>query len=296
MSNIVALDVETADSWVGSICQIGIAGYENHQLVKFSTYINPECAFAVPQRTVHGINAAMVVNSPTISEFWPRLLSMVAGRLVVIYTDFDARALLSAAAAHGLSSPDCIWIDAYGLAQDAWPELGNHKLRTVGASLGISFSEMHDAGQDALAAAYIALKARAALRLSDAEMIDIYSLDQVRVSPPVRRASVAKPPVGAGWAAVLEAAKGAPPALAGQCIVFTGDLPFDRAAMAARLTPYGCKVVASVTSKTTLIVSGWETPAAGGQKMKSAADRILDGQSIIFMTGEEFIAWVDRLA
>lgn len=296
MSNVVALDVETADSWVGSICQIGIAGYENRQLVKFSTYINPERAFAVPQKAVHGINAAMVASSPTISEFWPRLLSMITGRLVVIYTDFDARALLSAAAANGLSPPDCAWIDAYGLAQDAWPDLGNHKLRTVGASLGIPFSEMHDAGQDALAAAYVALKARAALGLSEEEMIEIYSLDQVRVSPPVRRAPAAKPPAGAGWAAVLEAAKGAPLALAGQYIVFTGDLPFDRSAMAARLALHGCKVVASVTSKTTLIVSGWETPAAGGQKMKSAADRILDGQPIVYMTGDDFMVWLARVA
>ncbi len=293
MSNVVALDVETADGWVGSICQIGIAGYENQQLLKFSTYINPERSFAQPQKGIHGINAAMVVNAPTITEFWPQLTSMISGRLVVIYTDFDARAVLSAAAAHDLRPPDCTWVNAYALAQDAWPELGNHKLRTVGQSLGIQFSELHDAGQDALAAAYIALKARQAMRLSDRDLVDIYALEEVRISPGPK-VGKAPAPVGAGWAAALEARRGPPDTLSDQCIVFTGDLPFDRAQMAARLVERGCKVTASVTSKTTLIVSGWSTPGAGGQKMKSAADRIQDGQPIRYLTGDEFLAWLAR--
>ena len=293
MSVLLSIDVETADPWPGSICQIGMVGYENGGLVRHSWLIDPCRPFDRVVSSVHGLNAAQVAGCPTFTDIHPRLSAHLSGKTIVSYSDFDARAIGSACLAAGLAMPENVWLDGLAIARAAWPGAQSHKLRALGAGLGIAFHNKHDAEQDAMAAAYVTLKALNVLGLTASSAARAYALREVKATmpPPVRPAAS----VGAGWGGVLRAAEGIPVSLTGETVVFTGDVPFSRDEMAARVSALGGVVKTAVSGKTTLIVSGWSTPEAGGQKMKSAADRILDGQPIRYCSGEAFLSFVGRL-
>ena len=60
--SFVALDVETANCDRASICQIGLAVYENGKLSdEWSTYVDPKDYFDYVNISIHGINASTVI-------------------------------------------------------------------------------------------------------------------------------------------------------------------------------------------------------------------------------------------
>lgn len=294
MSGFIAIDVETADSWPGSICQIGLAEMQGGKLVRQSWLVDPARPFEAINMKIHGINAARVAGAPRFRDLHSLLYSCLNGRTVVSYTDFDARALGAACADAGLPFPEVIWLDACQAARDAWPEMPNHKLRTIGGSFGVQFSAAHDAEQDAVAAAYVFLRALREMEISLEQAAPRYAIRSLAAPPPATPAK-RQQAVGA-WAAALIGRSAVPDSLVGHSVVMTGDMPFVRDDMAKLIVALGGEAKNSVTGKTTLVVSGWDPPEAGGQKLKSAADRIMDGQQIAYCTGDEFLTLVRRLA
>ncbi len=56
----LALDVETANADYSSICQIGIAEFENGKVINtWSSLINPESYFDPFNVSIHGINQTL---------------------------------------------------------------------------------------------------------------------------------------------------------------------------------------------------------------------------------------------
>lgn len=294
MSGFIAIDVETADSWPGSICQIGLAEMQGGKLVRQSWLVDPARPFDAINMKIHGLNAARVAGSPRFNDLHGLLYASLNGRTVVSYTDFDARALGAACNHAGLPFPEVVWLDACQAARDAWPEMPNHKLRTIGGSFGIQFQSAHDAEQDAVAAAYVFLRALREMEISLDQAAPRYAIRSLAAPPPAPPERPQK--VVGAWAAALIERSAIPNSLVGHSVVMTGDLPFDRDDMAKLIVALGGEAKKSVTGKTTLVVSGWDPPEAGGQKLKSAADRIMDGQQIAYCTGNEFLALVRRLS
>ena len=67
--NFVALDVETANADMASICQIGIAKFNDGQLIdEWCSLINPEDYFAGINIDIHGITEEDVKDAPTFPE------------------------------------------------------------------------------------------------------------------------------------------------------------------------------------------------------------------------------------
>lgn len=65
--NLVALDVETANADMYSICQIGIAYYNEGSLSeKWKSYIDPEDYFDAINVSIHGIDESTVKCSPKL--------------------------------------------------------------------------------------------------------------------------------------------------------------------------------------------------------------------------------------
>ena len=61
----VALDVETANSFRGSICSIGLVKFQNGKVVdSFYSLINPEEDFDYRNINIHGITQKDILNSP----------------------------------------------------------------------------------------------------------------------------------------------------------------------------------------------------------------------------------------
>ena len=158
------VDVETANQARSSICQIGIAVFEEGRMVdSFQSLVNPESDFSWFNIRVHGIRPEMVAQSPCWTEIFEQVRELLDGAPIVSHTYFDQAALNGACQRDGLEAVrPRKWIDTCGLARQAWPHLPNHKLPTLAEHFGIKYNS-HDALEDARAAGEIlslALKAR----------------------------------------------------------------------------------------------------------------------------------------
>ena len=65
----VAIDVETANPDMGSICQIGLAKFVDGQLAEeWSTLVDPEDYFDDVNISIHGIELRMVRGQPKLPQ------------------------------------------------------------------------------------------------------------------------------------------------------------------------------------------------------------------------------------
>lgn len=161
--NFVAVDVETANSNVSSICQVGIAVVRSAKITDVWTQLIDPGDFFDPYNTaVHSIDHNMVRGCPRFEEVCDKIAEYLV-ETVVSHTFFDRRAISKAFSECGKSLDYEIWIDSAQVARRAWPDkytLRGYNLGNVARDLGIRFRH-HDAGEDARAAAEIVLRAYA---------------------------------------------------------------------------------------------------------------------------------------
>ena len=106
--DFVAVDVETANKDIGSICQIGLAGFKDGALVReWVSLINPEEAFSDFNIRIHGLTAAHVADAPTLPEVAKTLRDWLNRKIVVCHTMFDQRALTQGFAKYELPELKC---------------------------------------------------------------------------------------------------------------------------------------------------------------------------------------------
>jgi DNA polymerase-3 subunit epsilon len=270
----VALDVETANADSSSICQIGIARFENGRLVEeWSTLVNPEDYFDFFNVSIHGIDEDTVRGAPTFPAVVAEIRCRCTKRIVVSHTPFDRAALAQAYAKYDLERFECTWLDSARVARRAWPEYSQrgYGLDNVCEAIGYRFTH-HDALEDAKAAGHVILAA-----------ISETGLDLVgwlkRVQQPVL-----------GSIAVAENTEGP---LHGEVLVFTGALGMTRAEAAGLAARAGCTVTEGVTKRTTILVVGNQDAAklAGhdkSSKHRKAEDLIRKGSPIKILTERDF--------
>jgi DNA polymerase-3 subunit epsilon len=159
--DFVAVDVETANTDVGSICQVGLAGYKNGILVReWVSLVDPEEGFSPFNIRVHGLTPADVAGAPALPELAETLRVWLNWQVVVCHTLFDQRALDRAFAKYGLAKLDCRWLDSCRVARRVWagssPE--GYGLAALCDLIGHEFQH-HDALEDAKAAGAVILAA-----------------------------------------------------------------------------------------------------------------------------------------
>ena len=95
MSNsFVAIDVETANSDCGFICQIGVVSVEQGEIVdEWQTLVDPGTPFTDRNIGIHGITVWDVESAPTFSGIYDVVLAKLAGQVVACHTMFDRREL-----------------------------------------------------------------------------------------------------------------------------------------------------------------------------------------------------------
>jgi len=82
--NFVTIDVETANSDVGSICQIGLAKYLNGKLIDtYCTLVLPQTSFSGQNVEVHGITSRMVRDAPSMYDIYGQILNLLAITLLL---------------------------------------------------------------------------------------------------------------------------------------------------------------------------------------------------------------------
>ena len=239
MTTFVALDVETANPDLSSICQIGIVQFQGGKLGEsWVSLVNPEDYFEPVNISIHGIDNVAVENAPTFRELYSEIKERLSGAMVASHSTFDRLALARASEKYNLNGVECKWLNTIQIVRSAWPEFSmrGYGLANVCAKLGITFTH-HSAEEVARAAGEVLLRAIAKTGIDIEEWLD-------RISFPINpslKTTLDGNPDGS---------------LFGEVLVFTGELTMSRRIAADAAAQAGCRVDASVTKKTTLLVVG----------------------------------------
>lgn len=270
------IDVETANPNFASICQIGLARFEDAQLVDaWQSLVNPEDYFADWNMRVHGITPADVAGASTFPGLHREISARTAGRVLVSHTGFDRASLTRASARYQLPALDGTWLDSAMVARRTWPDQCGHRgygLQTLAATWSLAFTA-HVAIEDAKVTGWILLKALGDSGFSLAEWL-------ARVPPSFGPIAQRGNPEGS---------------LLGHVIAFTGALSMVRREAAGMAAAAGCTVHAGVTRDTTLLVVGDQdiSQLVGfdkSSKHRKAEVLIRGGQSIRIIGESDFVS------
>lgn len=279
--NFIAIDLETANADMGSICQIGIAVFSDGLLVdEWSSLVDPETYFDDINISIHGIDPDMVAGQPTLPGVAEQLRTRMLNTVSVCHTHFDRVALQRAFAVYRLQPIVTKWLDSARVCRRTWKDLAwsGYGLKNVCNKIGYQFKH-HDALEDAKAAGYVLL---AALRESGMD-IDAW---MHRVGQPID-------PSRASYGAAVYRDGNPEGDLFGEVLVFTGALELSRAEAADLASIAGCAVTPNVTKKTTILVVGdQDIKKLAGQekssKHRKAEELALAGKSIRIIRESDF--------
>ena len=169
--DFAAVDVETANTDVGTICQIGLAAFKDGALIRaWSSLINPEEPFSGFNIRIHGITAAHVAEAPTLPDVAKTLRAWLNRQLVICHTLFDQRAFARGFAKYGLPELRCRWLDSCQVARRTWNS-PSYSLPVICAHIGHTFKH-HDALEDAKAAGAVILAATRKTGLTPAALLN----------------------------------------------------------------------------------------------------------------------------
>lgn len=287
----IALDVETANPDMASICQIGAAIFDDAGKVAFelSLLINPEDYFDFMNVNVHGIDEEVVENSPNFPEVYEQLKALLEGGITVCHTNFDRNSIARVCDKYDLPLINTIWLDSAHAVRWAWDEFSQsgYGLKNMAQVIGYEFKH-HNALEDAKAAGHIFL---ATIEKSGTGLdkwveylgrpSDWTPSQGSRRNPFKRYETVQK-------------MDGNPDGeLFGEVIVFTGSLTIPRSQAAKIAADAGCSVTSGVTKNTTLLVVGDQDVSRlvgheKSSKHRKAEDLITKGQSIRILKESDF--------
>jgi DNA polymerase III subunit epsilon len=288
-----AIDVETANGDLSSICQVGIATFRDGGLGDaWVSLVNPEDYFSPVNISIHGINEDQVRDAPTWRFVLPEIHSRLQSRIVVSHTPFDRLALARACDRWSLDACEYTWLDSARVVRRAWPEFSRsgYGLSNVAAHFGIDY-QAHDALEDARCAGLILLRAVAETGLSPEQWL-------TRVEHPIH--SVENGNLSNAWPSPCKRDGNPDGELFGEILVFTGMLSIPRSDAADAAAAAGCRVDGTVTKHTTMLVVGDQDlrKLAGHDKSSKhmkAEQLIGKGQPIRILGESDFMRIVDAV-
>jgi DNA polymerase-3 subunit epsilon len=275
--NFFALDVETANADYSSICQIGIAEFEDGKIIdRWCSLINPETYFDSFNTSIHGISKEDIKNAPTFESIYNVISEKLTGKITIHHMPFDKIAITRACISYNLEILQPKWLDSAKIVKRTWDEFScrGYGLANMADHLNIKFDH-HDALEDAITAGQIVLYACAKSGLSIEEWLH-------KVGHTIH-----------GYTPIhLEGdSEGS---LYGEILVFTGALLLSRKDAAKFAASLGCNVEDSVTKKTTILIVGTQDSSklAGYEKSskhRRAEDLIQKGIPIKILSENDFI-------
>ena len=279
--DFIAIDVETANADMSSICQIGLAYFKEELLCEeWKSYVDPEDFFDGINISIHGIDESTVQGAPQLPEIADILYRFLDDKITVCHTHFDRVSIRKAFDKYGIRHPENIWLDSARVARRTWKEFARkgYGLHNICDKLEYKFKH-HDALEDAKAAGHIMLTAM------QQSCVDLEGWLK-RVNQPIfgqvkKLNSDVNPDVNPEGL------------LYGEVIVFTGALELRRGEAADMAAKIGCQVEPGVTKKTTILVVGNQDIKKLAGREKSSKHRkaevlILSGQRIRIIGESDF--------
>lgn len=281
----VAIDFETANPALHSVCQIGAVVFVDGAVDRtWETLVNPGDYFDERNVSLHGICEEQVANAKTFAEIFGTLSELIAGQIVLHHCSFDRVSFCQCVMMHELDDVACQWLDGARVVRRAWPEYSRsgYGLKSIARSLGINFKH-HSAVEDARAVGEVLLQA---IKHTGIELDEWLRRVHLPINPSAR---------GARTGTSKCARPGNPDGeLYGETIVFTGALAMVRDKAAELAANAGCDVADNVTRATTLLVVGdQDIRQLAGKKKSSkhckAEELISNGQSLRILTESDFL-------
>lgn len=276
-TGFTAIDVETANADLASVCQIGVVTFINGEATRqWQSLIDPEDEFDPINVSIHGIDESKVRGAPRYSDVATHVSGLMTDQVVVSHMSFDRVAMSRVQQKYRLTPILCRWLDSAKVCRRAWSQFGQkgYGLANVAAHCGIEFRH-HDAAEDARAAGEVLLRAMSETGLT---LDDWLTRANGPIDPEGSRPNREGNPDGA---------------LFGEVLVFTGTLSMSRREAADVAASAGCSVVSSVGKTATLLVVGDQDIRKLAGKAKSSKHRRAEeligmGQSIRILTERDF--------
>lgn len=274
----IAVDLETANPRMSSICQIGVVTFEDGQEIDAAVrLIDPRDYFDPYNVAIHGITEEDVRGAPRFSDLHGWLCQQTSGQIVACHTHFDRVALAQACGQHRLEPLPCNWLDTAQVARRAWSDVAysGYGLAKLAQRFGIEFQH-HDALHDARTAGLILLKAIEETGFDPAQWIERCRRG-ITFGVSIRREGDGDGP------------------LVGENIVFTGALQMPRREAADLAHEAGAAVEPGVTKHTSMLVVGDQDieKLAGHEKSgkhRKAEQLIAKGQPIRIVGEADFMS------
>jgi len=139
-NDFVALDVETANADLSSICQVGLVAFADGRAAGgWTSLVNPDDQFDGMNVALHGIDEAAVRGAPRFPGVAADVARLLAGQIVVSHMPFDRLAIERAHQKYGLAPIACTWLDSARVTRRAWPEFAarGYALESIAEFCGI---------------------------------------------------------------------------------------------------------------------------------------------------------------
>lgn len=309
MLNFTAIDFETANSFRGSPCSVGLVRVRDGQVAERLHWLirPPEGAdwFDGWNIAIHGITAEMVADAPRWKEILPAIVEFIGDDIVVAHNaGFDLGVIRYACALDNIAWPEVRFLCTLVLARRALA-LPTYRLPFLAETMGIAFDDHHDALADATAV--VEVVARLAETQQAGDLLALAnSLDVCvgRMGGGIYRGSVAIAAGGHGGRKFtpIEVNTDADPSgyLYGRVVVFTGTLmSMTRDAARQECAKVGAIPEQTTTKRTNVLVVGDINPAVlrPGSNVTGKARKAFElqdsGQEIEVMTEDDFLRCLD---
>lgn len=303
MLNFTAIDFETANSYRGSPCSVGLVKVQEGQITAERHWFirPPESAdwFDSFNVAIHGITPEMVESAPRWNELLPHILDFIGSDVLVAHNaGFDIGVMRYACAVDNIEWPSVDFLCTLVMGRRAF-SLPSYRLPFVVDACGATLAEHHNALADARAVASIVINmARAAEAHTLAELARQHQIVVGRMHAGVYRGSVAVSPGGSTRLTRPGVNSDADPNgyLYGRVVVFTGALmSMTRQVAWEAVAGAGGIPEPNTTKRTNILVLGEFNPASlrPGASFSGKARRAFDlqdkGQDIELMTEADFL-------
>lgn len=308
MLDYVAIDFETANSYRGSPCSVGLARVRDGRVVDERHWLirPPERAdwFDGWNVAIHGITEEMVADAPRWKHILPAIMEYIGDDVVVTHNaGFDVGVIRYACALDNIEWPEMRFVCTLVMARRALP-LPSYRLPYVSEHFGIPMTNHHDALADAKAVVGI-VSGLAAMHSSETLEALVSSTGVVigRMSTGLYKGSVVVSSGGGGRN--LERRDVSPSAdpdgyLYDRVVVFTGKLMSMTRQMAwDECSRIGALAEENTTKRTNVLVIGDINPAVlrPGSNLTGKARKAFGlqdkGQEIEVMTEDDFLRCLD---
>lgn len=279
-NRFLAIDVETANENLSSICQIGIATFEEGELIdRYVSLVNPETYFSTINVEIHGITKKDVIDAPTKQQISEEMKTRLSGEYVVSYSLFDKNSI-----GQSFGSIDYLeWIDAMRLVRRGWEEFAfkGYGLKNVSSFLGIKNTNHHDAINDAVVCGkiFIAALDKLGVGVNEAGAISKKKLSSFHYDE--HADELTANPDGI---------------LFGEVVAFTGEMSLPRTHLKSMASEAGCEIKNNLTKTTTLLVCGIQDPnkikGELSRKEAKALALISQGHALKMISENDFMSMI----